>query len=240
MIGLPLSIFKLTMNLDEVIGYMLRIYAHYYTAQLAPFILQSVFILLGPALFAASIYMTLGRLIRFLHAEHLSPVRVNWMTKAFLVGDALSFTIQGNSAGLTFRPATKKLGEGLVVAGLFVQIVSFGLFFITSVVFHSRIRRSPTAESSSSGQEWVKVLWMLYAVSVLILLRSCFRVIEYLMGYEGYLFVHEWTLYVFDALPMWLACGAFWWYWPSEIRVEKEDDAIQLQSQVRDSFRREN
>jgi len=177
--------------------------------------------------------MTLGRMIRFLHAEHLSPIRVNWLTKAFLLGDWASFMIQGNSAGLTFKASTKKIGEGMIVAGLFVQITSFGLFFVTSIVFHARIRRKPTNESLVQGKEWLRVIWMLYFTSILILLRSVFRVVEYLMGYDGYLFANEWPLYVFDAAPMWLVCVAFWWCWPSVIRIEKSPDAIRLQGQVR-------
>ena len=111
----------------EIIGYIIRIIAHHSTNLLLPFILQSIFILLGPALFAASIYMTLSRLILSLNASHLSPIRPSRLTKAFLLGDVLSFSIQGNSASLTFKKKTQKVGEGMIVAGLLVQIISFGL-----------------------------------------------------------------------------------------------------------------
>jgi hypothetical protein len=39
--------------------------------------------------------MILGRTIKFLHAERLSPVPVKWMTKVFVAGDILSFILQG-------------------------------------------------------------------------------------------------------------------------------------------------
>jgi len=42
----------------------------------------------------------------------------------------------------------------------------------------------------------------IYVVSVLIFVRSVFRVIEYAMGNAGYLLRYEIFLYIFDALLM--------------------------------------
>ena len=60
-----------------------------------PYIIQNILILLGPALFAGSIYMVLGRLIRVLDADDYSLIRVQWLTKLFLLGDILSIFGQG-------------------------------------------------------------------------------------------------------------------------------------------------
>jgi hypothetical protein len=59
-----------------------------------PFIIQTLLPLVAPALFAASIYMILGRIIRFVDAEHLSFIRTTWLTKIFVLGDVLSFLVQ--------------------------------------------------------------------------------------------------------------------------------------------------
>ncbi len=63
-----------------------------------PYVGQSVLILLGPALFAASIYMLLGRIIRVLNAGAISPIRPTWLTKIFVTGDVLSFLLQSGGA----------------------------------------------------------------------------------------------------------------------------------------------
>ena len=76
---------------------------------LSPYIMQSLLILLGPALYAASIYMVLGRLIRLLDAHHHSLVRTKWLTKLFVTGDVLSFLTQG--AGM-LRPSKKAVAGG--------------------------------------------------------------------------------------------------------------------------------
>jgi hypothetical protein len=60
-------------------------------------------ILVAPPLFAASIYMTLGRIIVKLDAEEMSLVPVRFLTKIFVIGDVISFLLQcGGTCRLTF------------------------------------------------------------------------------------------------------------------------------------------
>jgi hypothetical protein len=61
-----------------------------------PYIIQSTLLLVAPALFAASIYMELGRLIVLVKGERFALVRVNWTTKIFVGGDVLSFLMQAS------------------------------------------------------------------------------------------------------------------------------------------------
>lgn len=63
---------------------------------LGPYVMQSTLLLVAPALFAASIYMELGRIIRLVKGEKLSLVRVTLMTKIFVSGDVLSFLMQAS------------------------------------------------------------------------------------------------------------------------------------------------
>jgi hypothetical protein len=59
--------------------------------------MQSLLLLLAPALFAASIYMILARIILLTDGESHSVIKVRWVTKIFVAGDVLSFLAQ--SAG---------------------------------------------------------------------------------------------------------------------------------------------
>lgn len=86
----------------EAAGYIARIFSHFDTLALGPYIVQTMLILVAPPLFAASIYMTLGRLIREMGAESASLVRVKWVTKIFVVGDVISFVLQ---CGGAFSPS---------------------------------------------------------------------------------------------------------------------------------------
>lgn len=57
----------------------------------------------------------------------------------------------------------------------------------------------------------------LYAVSVLIFVRSIVRVAEYVQGNDGHIITHEAFLYVFDALVIFLAMVTLNWRHPGEI-----------------------
>lgn len=194
-----------------------------------PFILQSVLILVAPALFAASIYMVMGRLVRSIHGERASLISPRWLTALFVVGDIFSFFVQvvGGSM-LASKETTIKhpdLAKNVILVGLLIQIGFFGFFAITAVVFHMRMRRNPTGAAMNPNSRWENVLHMLYGVSILILIRSVIRVIEYVGGQDGYLLTHEWTLYVFDAFFMFITMVIYAWKFPGLMeRQEKEWD----------------
>jgi uncharacterized membrane protein YraQ (UPF0718 family) len=62
---------------------------------LGPYVVQTLCLLLAPALLAASVYMLLGRIILLLQAESHALLRRKWLTKIFVTGDVLSFLLQG-------------------------------------------------------------------------------------------------------------------------------------------------
>ncbi|KAJ6036827.1 hypothetical protein N7540_001106 [Penicillium herquei] len=184
---------------------------------MGPYILANIFILLGPALFAASIYMTLGRIIRHVGGERLSFIRISRLTKTFVWGDVLSFVIQGNSSTFSILGYTT-WAKVAVVAGLAIQLISFSLFWLTAVIFERRINRSPTLESLLPTNSWRKLLQMLYVVSALIMVRSIFRIVEYVLGNNGYPLSHEWTLYIFDSIPMVMVMVIFLVRYPNDLK----------------------
>jgi hypothetical protein len=160
--------------------------------------------------------------MRYAKGEHHSIIRIGWLTKTFVLGDVLSFMVQGGSAGLVFQSSTQKLGEDIVLIGLFIQIMSFGLFFVSAVLFQIHIRKNPTQASFNVEATWECNLCMLYAVSILILVRSIFRVVEYIQGQSGYSLKHEWTLYVFDSVPMFIVAVVYFIWYPSQLQTPPE------------------
>jgi hypothetical protein len=104
------------------------------------------------------------------------------------------------------------VGNNIVIAALAIQVISFGLFIITAVIFQVWISKFTTAESYNNPDVPRKGnLYTLYAVSVLVLIRSIFRAVEYSMGYDGYALAYAWTLYVFDSMPMASVMVVYFW-----------------------------
>ncbi|KAL2182241.1 RTA1-domain-containing protein [Thermothelomyces heterothallicus CBS 203.75] len=209
--------------LFEAVGYVGRIAAAQEAPDftLTPYIVQNLLILLGPALLAASIYMILARLIRLLGAEEYALVRTRWMTKIFVAGDVLSFLAQGAGGGFLAKAKTKEdqeRGENIILAGLGIQIIFFGFFMTTTVIFHVRIARNPTPPSlSAAAGPWRRLVAVLYASSVLIMVRSVFRMVEFGMGYDSVLMSSEAYLLGLDGALMFAAAAALLWCHPSRV-----------------------
>jgi hypothetical protein len=174
--------------------------------------------------------MTLGRIISGLgpRGTACSIIRVKWLTTIFVVGDVLAFNIQGSGAPMLAKDSTATIGKIMVIFGLVLQIAFFGLFVIAAIIFDMRYRRGVVSgftlvqeghnEMNVSPFDWQKLMTMLYATSALILVRSVFRIIEYVMGYDGYLLTREWPLYVFDLALMVVTMVLFYVWYPSIIK----------------------
>ncbi|KAL5335531.1 RTA1 like protein [Aspergillus crustosus] len=199
-------------GLFQIIGYAARLAAHSNTESIPIYSIHTILVLLAPPLYAASIYMVLGRLISFLHAEKLSLISIRWMTKIFVTGDVIAFVMQAAGGGIMASGTIESytLGENITVGGLAIQLVFFSVFMLTCGIFHYRVKSNPTHKATilqasmadSKARSWETVLVGLYLASVLILLRSVFRMVEYIQGNRGYLISHEVFMYVFDAALM--------------------------------------
>jgi hypothetical protein len=123
------------------------------------------------------------------------------------------------------------MGEKIIIAGLFVQIAIFGFFVVTALLFHSRIVKNSHTGTSQGPVAWKRHLYVLYVTSALILIRSIFRVVEYLQGNNGYLISHEVFIYVMDALLMAIVMVIFAVWYIGDLQLKKtSDDASGLSS----------
>lgn len=166
--------------------------------------------------------MLLSRIISVTNGEEQSPIKRRWLTKIFVGGDVLSFLMQSsgeahqNQGGLAMGKLTDigggmmarksssaiDMGQYTIIGGLIVQIVFFGFFMVVAIVFNTRVSKKTTDLPTSGGVSRQRHLYTLYGASTLIMIRSVFRIIEYLQGNDGYLLGYEAYLYVFDATLM--------------------------------------
>ena len=186
--------------------------------------------------------MVLGRIIRLTDGESHSLIKARWLTKVFVAGDVLSFLAQ--SSGKLFPVqhistchiqltshrceggallATAKdssgvnIGNWVITGGLILQIIFFGFFVFVAGIFNYRLALRPTSRSSSLSVPWQRYLFVLYGASGLIMIRSTFRVVEYVGGQDGVLLSTEIYLYIFDATLMFLTMISFNIWHPSSI-----------------------
>ena len=111
---------------------------------------------------------------------------------------------------LAQKNSNATLGQDIIVAGLFIQIIGFGVFIFVSLLFHKRMHANPTPISMQPDMPWQKYVYTLYFASLLIMIRSIVRVIEYVQGNAGYILSHEVFLYIFDGQWMERSGGGDW------------------------------
>lgn len=203
----------------EVAGFSIRILGHKSPCSDNSEIVQKIFILVAPSIFAATIYMILGRTILAIHAAKISPTWLSRLTKIFVAGDVACFCIQlAGAAIMSGGGSNINSGRYIILASLGLQMVLFSVFVFVAFIFHSRIRKQPTEAFHRPEIHWEVMLFVLYGVSSLIMLRSLFRMIETAGGRNGYLLSHEWPLYVFDSVLMAAVMAVLLHYFPILIR----------------------
>ncbi|KAF4962771.1 hypothetical protein FSARC_9175 [Fusarium sarcochroum] len=186
---------------------------------LGPYIIQSLLVLVAPVIIVASIYMFFGRIIRVTEGGSRSVIRERLLTVTFVCSDIFAFLVQSTGAGMMAKEDAdaQEAGKYITVGGLILQLIMFGFFIVISVVWHVRIHRQPTPASHNALNLWRKHMLVLYVTSILVMIRSVFRLVEYLQGNDGYLLGSEIWLYVFDAALMLIVVIIFNLFHPSEL-----------------------
>lgn len=193
----------------EMIGYAARAYSKSHPKSLPPFIVQSILLLIAPALMVATIYMLFGRMLILLRCTHLSIIPSRYGITIFVIGDIFSFVLQGLGGGLMADENETTTGSHIIVVGLFIQIAFFALFVINEVIFSYKVKFVCPPVTGCAVKTWKAFNLNLLICSILILLRSIVRVIEFIQGHNGYINSHEYFIYVFDAIPMLLTVSSF-------------------------------
>ncbi|KAL4940153.1 hypothetical protein BDV06DRAFT_213689 [Aspergillus oleicola] len=200
-------------------SYIFRLISARKPDSLVAYVCQSMFIILPPSLYAATIYMTYGRIVTYIDKPHLTIIRPQKVTKVFVIGDVSAFLLQLAGGGMQTINSMRNIGQKILVIGLLVQLIFFGFFLYVSGNFQNRLRQC--GYGWFGGGRWRRLLHILLLVSVLVIARCVFRIVEYAQGTEGYLYSHEAYAYLFDAIPMFFVQAVFHFYHPGKILIGK-------------------
>lgn len=128
------------------------------------------------------------------------------------------------------------LGQNIIKGGLILQILFFGVFMVVAILFHLRISQNPTPKSLVIDAPWQRQMTVLYTASLLIMVRSVFRVIEYVQGSDGVLLQTEIYLYIFDAVLVFNAMVLFNIWHPGKVIANKNYQDFDTPSQYGQGF----
>ncbi|KAJ2486603.1 hypothetical protein IWW37_005555 [Coemansia sp. RSA 2050] len=191
----------------EALGYLFReLCVHKTTFTL--YVLMTLFLLLPPNAMALVNYKTVGKIIGQSSVRSrwffLRSRFVNWF---YFSSDILSIALQGAGGGLMTSRQNREAGKKIVLMGLAIQLFFFACFLVTSFYVWAKSSYSVAMCSCDSSPMWAKrkVLFTVVATTVLLYLRSIYRIIEFADGYGGPIYSAEWAFYVFDTLLIYIA-----------------------------------
>ncbi|KAI9843472.1 MAG: hypothetical protein M1837_006318 [Sclerophora amabilis] len=165
----------------ETAGYMIRIVsASNHLEDISLYSTSLSLIVLAPALVAAFDYMLLGRmLIRFVPEKKALRLPARKITYIFVTCDVFSFMVQlggtGTLASVTENPELGKIAGYIVIAGLGIQLLAFGIFTVAAIRFHVKMQaleRRDVATTMNADRSWVPLIWCLYGSCFCIILRK--------------------------------------------------------------------
>ncbi len=185
--------------LMEIIGYIFRTLSSVQDPYLVTdFVVQYFFIVVAPVFISASIYVCLSKLIRLAGAEGfdvqshflLRPKVLLWV---FITADVVTTIIQVAGAALIgvaeSNGDSPKTANNILLAGLAIQTGAFLIFLVLYGMFALLLSR----DAKIQGHFKSKRPFMLATgvVSILVLLRTVFRLAETSEGVFGYAGSHE-------------------------------------------------
>ncbi|EPQ25750.1 uncharacterized protein PFL1_06617 [Pseudozyma flocculosa PF-1] len=139
--------------------------------------------------------------------------------RLFVCSDLITFLIQSYGGGMTAQEKTVDIGNKLFLIGVTCQACVYGLYILAFTVLAYRLNKYRVSDLATGEKiQWRTSLRSLivltYISSVFVMIRSVFRVVEFVQGHQGELVTHEVYLFVLDVLPLVIAVFVWLCIWP--------------------------
>ncbi|KAH8435146.1 RTA1 domain-containing protein [Aspergillus melleus] len=230
--------------LTEILGWGARTWSAVCPYSMDAFLMQMSTLVIAPTFFTAGIYVLLGSLIRAVGPES-SFLRPRWYLWIFCTCDVISLVIQAIGGGMAASEASKvdgdtKPGTHIMIAGIIFQMAAITAFVVCGIDFLRRSRKSHLREKFTVRMRYLVLATIVSVVAIYV--RSIYRTVELLEGWEGYLITTEWFFIGLDGITMVLAVVVFnfihpGWFLPETtvkeiLSVHSDEIALQTISEA--------
>jgi hypothetical protein len=198
--------------LMEVVGYVFRaLSSNKDPYRITYFVVEYFLIVTAPVLISASIYVCLTKLITWAESEGTDiSSRSRFLSRKFILWifisiDVVTTLMQVTGAGLiggsTSKQKDSTTGNNILLAGLAIQTAAFAIFLVllTVVTFVICGNRRLIEKMRRAKSPFLAILPI---ASVLVFVRTIFRLVETSQGVFGYLSTHEGFFAGLEFAPM--------------------------------------
>ncbi|KAL5343453.1 RTA1 like protein-domain-containing protein [Aspergillus crustosus] len=227
----------------EAVGYIARTVSTRDVTARTVYVLQFALLILAPVLMAGALYVLFGRIIFLVVPKEQRTLKIcwvppRWVTPIFVGFDVVALLLQlvgalmitsGNGTSQDDIDTFNR-GRDLALVGVIVQIVAFGIFAVAAVRFNFTSKRfiksaseplvggddfNLSVQDKPRKPDWRPLLRAVNFSTIMILIRSIYRMVEFTEGRNGYINTHEWPFYIFDSVPILPCVALFVWWHPS-------------------------
>ena len=198
----------------EVIGYIGRIIMHGNPYSNLGFTMQICCLILGPAILAIGVYLTLKYIVKAYGREY-SYLRPKYYTWLFIGCDLLSLTLQAAGGGLAAGAKGKHqqltTGNDLAIAGIITQIVTLGIFAALAATYFVRRYADKNRKPTDPVLQTKLFRCFLAAITLAfttILVRCIYRLPEMIGGWGNSLMQNEKEFIALDSVMISIAAIA--------------------------------
>ncbi|KAK6530551.1 hypothetical protein TWF281_007394 [Arthrobotrys megalospora] len=194
-------------TIAEVIGWGGRLWSSSCPYNDNAFLMQISTLIFAPAFFTGAIYYLLKQFIDVTGREYslLPPKLYLWI---FITIDVISLAIQAAGGGIASSASNEpggdpSIGANIMVAGVVFQMASITVFCFFYAAFLWKARKAQLDKS---------IMRLTYATILsvtCIYIRSIYRTIELLEGWDGYLITTERFFIALDGAMMIIAVGVY-------------------------------
>ncbi|KAF8053748.1 RTA1 like protein-domain-containing protein [Lyophyllum atratum] len=215
----------------EVAGYIPRLLS----SKVSPyniifFVCQYFFIVVAPVILAAGIYVTLSRMLALVGHSYSPIFSPRTILITFICCDVIATATQVIGAAMigqaesNYKDST--IPNHILLAGLAFQVFAFAIFLALYSLFMAKTRE---VRRQYKGLRWFS--WVLMLASVLVWVRTIFRLIETAQGVYGYLSSREIFFGVLEFAPIVVAIGVLAVWHPAQY-VEPAPDSVEKHPEV--------
>ncbi|KAG9048038.1 hypothetical protein FS837_000926 [Tulasnella sp. UAMH 9824] len=134
-----------------------------------------------PALLVAQSYIIIERMMDFIGKEY-GPVRHNEITKVFFGLDMIAMALQVVGVSMledaVGKPHQAEVGKRILVAGLLLQAITFGIYIAWVIAFDFLLSRDLALRQYETQLRSLRMLWIAFYVgAVLITIRTIYRIV---------------------------------------------------------------
>ncbi|KAG8927882.1 hypothetical protein FRC03_011467 [Tulasnella sp. 419] len=207
--------------LCETIGWSGRLWSSKNPALRDPFLMQITTTIIAPSFMTAAMFIILGQIISFVGTEY-SRLKPRTYSIIFITADVLALTIQAAGGGIASSaedddPHGAERGAQIMVGGIIVQMAAVTIYALLALEYFIRVYQNrplrprspaadgPTFEKAAMSTVTPKIRLMIIGLAistVFIYVRSVYRTIELLDGWNGSIISNQLLFNLLDGMPI--------------------------------------